>query len=174
MKWTITQLQKFRDKKLELDEYVDVSDIKELDTQIRDASPMHITGRADISSSKVTFHLHIKGKLILPCSRTLVDVEFPIDIETIETFLLNTAYDVSDAENAFAVEGDTIDLLPVIKENILIEIPIQVFCDDTDSEDAAPQSGKDWEVVTEEDQKKKIDPRLAKLANFFNDENNNS
>ncbi|MBM7692379.1 uncharacterized protein JOC77_001809 [Peribacillus deserti] len=174
MKWTITQLQKYRDKNLQLDESVDVSDIKELDKQIRDASPMHITGRVDISSSKITFHLHINGKLILPCSRTLVDVEYPIDIDTIETFLLNTEYEDPYAENSYSVEGDVIDLLPVIKENILIEIPIQVFCDDIDSEDAAPQSGKDWEVLSEEDQKKKIDPRLAKLANFFENENNKS
>ena len=40
-------------------------------------------------------------------------------------------------------------------------------------EEAAPQSGKDWEVIHEEDQSKKIDPRLAGLAKFF-DENNSS
>ncbi len=40
-------------------------------------------------------------------------------------------------------------------------------------EDAAPQSGKDWEVIHEKDQSKKIDPRLAGLAKFF-DKNNSS
>ncbi|WP_409292099.1 YceD family protein [Peribacillus sp. SCS-37] len=172
MKWTITQLQKYRDKNLQLDETAAVEDIMELETEIREVSPMHITGRADISSSKVTFHLHIRGHLVLPCSRTLVDVKYPIDIETIETFLLKAEFEDPYAENSHSVEGDTIDLLPVIKENILLEIPIQVFCDDIDSEDAAPQSGKDWEVLSEEDQKKKVDPRLAKLADFFDNENN--
>ena len=32
---------------------------------------------------------------------------------------------------------------------------------------AAPQSGKDWEVIHEQDKKEKVDPRLAGLAKFF-------
>ena len=35
------------------------------------------------------------------------------------------------------------------------------------TEEGAPQSGKDWEVIHEQDKKDKIDPRLADLANFF-------
>ena len=34
---------------------------------------------------------------------------------------------------------------------------------------AAPQSGKDWEVISEEENKEKVDPRLAGLAKFFKD-----
>lgn len=32
---------------------------------------------------------------------------------------------------------------------------------------AAPQSGKDWAVISEEESKHKVDPRFAKLADFF-------
>ncbi|RFU60326.1 DUF177 domain-containing protein [Bacillus sp. V59.32b] len=167
MEWTISQLQKIREKELQLDETVDVSDLKERDKQIRDVSPIKVTGRADISSSKVTFHLHLSGQFILPCSRTLVDVKYPIDIDTTETFLLNAAsYDLED-DDVTVLKGDVVDLIPVIKENLLLEIPMQVFCEDARSEDAAPQSGNDWAVVTEEESKQKVDPRLASLANFF-------
>lgn len=170
LEWTISQLQKIREKDLQIDDTVDVSDIKERDKQIRDVSPIRVTGRADISSSKVTFHLHLSGHLILPCSRTLVDVKYPIDIDTTETFLLKAEnYDLDD-DDVTVVKGDVVDLIPVIKENLLLEIPMQVFCEDYDGEDAAPQSGKDWAVVTEEESKQKVDPRLAGLANFF--ENN--
>ncbi|PLT34314.1 DUF177 domain-containing protein [Bacillus sp. V5-8f] len=165
MQWTISQLQKFREKDLHIDETVDVSDIKERDKQIREVSPIKVTGRADISSAKVTFHLHVTGQFILPCSRTLVDVKYPIDIETTETFLLKAEnYDLED-DDVTVVKGDVVDLMPVIKENLLLEIPMQVFCEE--SEDGAPQSGKDWAVVTEEESKQRIDPRLADLAKFF-------
>jgi uncharacterized protein len=127
LKWTISQLQKIRDKHLQIDEIVDVTDIKERDPQIRDVSPMKVTGRADIGSTKVTFHLHLSGKFILPCSRTLVDVNYPIDIETTETFLFKTAGIEYDGDDVTIVEGDVVDLLPVIKENLLLEIPMQVF-----------------------------------------------
>ena len=61
MKWSIIQLQKFRDKGFPIDETVDLNDIKEIDPQVIEVSPIHVTGRADIGSNRVTFHLHIEG-----------------------------------------------------------------------------------------------------------------
>ena len=171
MKWTITQLQKYRDKGFILDESIDCSDIMEVDPQIRDVSPIHVKGRADISATKITFHIHLTGELILPCSRTLVDVRYPIDVKTSETFLLKEDYDYIDSEYFTVVKGDVIDLTPVIRENLLLEVPMQVFCEDANPEGAAPMSGNDWSVVNPEEQEKKIDPRLAGLAKFFDNDN---
>jgi uncharacterized protein len=172
LKWTLSQLQKYRNKDFIIDEIVRVDEIKQVDPTIREVSPMHITGRGDIDSTKVTFHLKIEGYLILPCSRTLVDVKLPINVETTETFLLQgSVYETE--EEAFQVKGDVVDVMPIIQEILLLEVPMQVFCEDVNHEDAAPQSGKDWEVVHEQDQSKKIDPRLAGLAKFF-DQNNSS
>jgi uncharacterized protein len=166
LKWTLSQLQKYRNKDFSIDEIIRVDEIKEDDPTIRKVSPMHITGRGDIDSTKVTFHLKIEGHLILPCSRTLVDVLLPINVETTETFLLKgSVYETE--EEVYQVKDDVIDLMPIIREILLLEVPMQVFCEDVDSEEAAPQSGKDWEVVHEEDQSKKVDPRLAELAKFF-------
>ena len=172
LKWTLSQLQKYRNKDFLIDETIRVDEIIQDDPTIREVSPMHITGRGDIDSTKVTFHLKIEGHLILPCSRTLVDVILPINVETTETFLLQgSVYETE--EEAYQVKGDVIDVMPIIREILLLEVPMQVFCEDVESEEAAPQSGKDWEVIHEEDQSKKIDPRLAGLAKFF-DENKSS
>jgi DUF177 domain-containing protein len=173
LKWSLSQLQKYRNKDFSIDETIRVDEITQADPTIRDVLPIHVTGRADIGSAKVIFHLQIKGALILPCSRTLVDVNYPINVETTETFLLHAA-DHAVEEEAIQVKGDVIDLMPVIREILLLEVPMQVFCDDDDgSEEAAPQSGNDWEVIHEGDQVKKIDPRLAGLAKFF-DKNDSS
>lgn len=173
MKWTLSQLQKYRNKDFPIDAIIRVDEIKKDDPSIREVSPIHITGRGDIDSSKVTFHLKIEGYLILPCSRTLVDVKHPINVETTETFLLQgSEYEME--EEAYQVKGDVIDLMPIIREILLLEVPMQVFCEDVNSEGAAPQSGKDWEVVLEEEQSKKIDPRLAGLAKFFDEDNSSS
>ncbi|WP_409275515.1 YceD family protein [Neobacillus sp. SCS-31] len=170
MKWTINQLQKSRNKELAIDEVVHADEIKEIDSSIRGVSPIHVTGRADIGAHKVVFDIRLKGHLVLPCSRTLVDVNYPVDVETTETFLFNTSGYETD-EEAHQVKGDVVDLMPAIKEILLLEVPMQVFCDDTNAEGAAPQSGKDWEVVREEDKSNRIDPRLAGLAKFFDDNN---
>ena len=168
----IKPITKYRNKDFLIDDTIRVDEIIETDPTIREVSPMHITGRGDIDSTKVTFHLKIEGHLILPCSRTLVDVKLPINVETTETFLLqDSVYEAE--EEIYRVKGDVIDLMPVIREILLLEVPMQIFCEDVNHEDAAPQSGQDWEVVHDQDQSKKVDPRLAGLAKFF-DKNNSS
>jgi len=169
MKWTLSQLQKYRSKGLSIDETINVDGVKEVDSSIRRVSPMHITGRTDIDSKKVTFHLKIQGHLVLPCSRTLVDVDYPINVETTETFLLNASEFETGEEEVYQVKGDVIDLLPIIEEILLLEVPMQVFCEDS-TEEGAPQSGRDWEVIHEQVQTEKVDPRLAGLAKFFENE----
>jgi uncharacterized protein len=166
MKWTMSQLQKYRNKDFSVDEIIRVDEIKEVDSSIREVSPMHIKGRVDISATKVTFHIRIEGYLILPCSRTLVDVKYPVNVETTETFLLDTL-EYETEEEMHQVQGDVIDLMPVIREILLLEVPMQVYCEDDQSKDGAPQSGKDWEVIHGEEKQQKVDPRLAGLAKFF-------
>jgi uncharacterized protein len=166
LKWTISQLQKYRNKGLTLDETVIVDDLSKIEASIRSVSPIHIKGRADIGSTEVTFHFTIEGHLVLPCSRTLVDVNYPINVETTETFLLNPS-EFIDEEDIHQVKGEVIDLMPIIQEILLLEVPMQVFCEDIKSGEGAPQSGQDWEVISEDDQPKKVDPRLAGLAKFF-------
>ncbi|MDQ0231286.1 YceD family protein [Metabacillus malikii] len=167
MKWTISQLHQLQSKGLSFDEEIDLSDIVTSSQEIRNISPVTVKGRADISATKVTFHLTISGSMVLPCSRTLVDVNYPFSIDTTETFLLKPA-DYDTDEDYYLVNGDVVDLIPIIKEMILLEIPMQVFCDDvTEDDNAAPQSGKDWEVISEDENNNKIDPRLAELAKFF-------
>jgi len=173
MKWTISQLNQLQHKGLAIDEVADVKELIGPETTIRNISPVHVTGRADFSSFKVTFHLVISGSMILPCSRTLVDVEYPFEIQTTETFLLRQTSEYDDDEDIHHVQGEVVDLLPIIKELIILEIPIQVFSDQEHAEGAAPQEGKDWQVISEEEKSKQIDPRLAGLAKFFEDTDEN-
>lgn len=178
MKWTVIQLQKFRENGMEIDETVNVAqELKLRDPEIRDVTPVHVTGRADINSQKVTFQLRLTGSFTLPCSRTLADVQYPFDIRTMETFLLKPSeYDLSGTEELHELQGDVVDLLPIVFELLLLEVPMQVFCEDAKEQEGLSQ-GKGWEVKTEDQlmqeqkqEKQKIDPRLAGLAQLL--ENN--
>ncbi|MGE6258638.1 YceD family protein [Heyndrickxia sporothermodurans] len=179
MKWSTIQLLKYRGKSMEINEIIDITeDLKKRDPQIREVSPIHVTGSAIITSEKVTFQLHVTGKLILPCSRTLVNVDFPIDVKSTEIFLLNpsVSYDVEEDIEIHQSDGDVVDLDPVIIELLLLEIPIQVFSENAKDDKHLP-SGNEWEVVTEDQVKqdennkeKKVDPRLAGLAKFFDEQ----
>lgn len=166
MKWSVHELFKLQAKGLTIDESIELNELVESHPDLRKLSPIHVKGKADISSDKVTFHLHLSGVMTLPCARTLEDVEYPFQIHSKETFLLQSQEFETD-ENTHHVQGEMVDLIPIIRELVLLEIPLQVF-----SDHAAPQEGKGWKIVTEEEQKNKIDPRLAGLAKFFEKEDN--
>ncbi|MFC5463870.1 YceD family protein [Lederbergia graminis] len=176
MKWTVNQLRKYRENGLKIDDYVNVAEgLKRRDSEVRGASLIHITGKAKLDSQKVTFDLHLTGSIILPCSRTLVDVDFPIDIHSTEIFLLNPQEEeFAEMDEFHHAEAGIVDLMPIIEELLILEIPIQVFSEAA-LENKGLQAGSDWEVMTEEqylqDKEKKVDPRLAGLAKLLDNNN---
>ncbi|KHF40794.1 YceD family protein [Halalkalibacter okhensis] len=171
MKWSLQQLSVAKRKPFTFEEEIDVSSLKELNQDIRSVSPFHVKGEVNYTGSMITFQLKIKGELILPCVRTLADVKFPIDLQVVEHFHPTNDYVTADVDQdeIHFFEGETIDLIPVIKERILLEIPIQVYAE-IEAERLAPPAGKDWGIVTEEEHNNRVDPRLADLAKFFEKE----
>ncbi len=156
-----------------VDEIVDVSELTGI-SEIRKISPVQVKGHGDFVANKIVFTLTIEGTMVLPCSRTLKDVPYSFSIDTKETYLLSDEdYCDHDEENIHHIKGEVLDLFPMIKENILLEIPIQIFCDDASLEGGAPQSGEGWELITEEAKKDRIDPRLAALKDFFKENKEN-
>ncbi|MGI2327307.1 YceD family protein [Planococcus sp. YIM B11945] len=172
MKMAIQQLQKHRKDGMPIDEFVQLDAVKKRNSDIRDVSPMHVTGHCTIGSQQITCSLRLEGKLILPCARTWEDVDFPIDIESVEIFSWSEKDRGSKDDNVHFVEAETIDLQPILEELILLEIPIQVFKDDADQ--AVIKGGEDWSYSTDEQVEAekeaappKPDPRLADLAKYF-------
>jgi uncharacterized protein len=168
MKWSVQQLNTLKSKGIKIDEMVDVSDLIKLNHDIRDISLVHVKGEGTFSNHSVTFPLEIKGEMVLPCSRTLADVSYPFQIETAEMFKLHDWIGFDDLDDEIHhLENDTLDLIPYIKQAILLEIPMQIFCEDMQGK-ALPK-GNDWELLTEENKKERVDPRLADLSKFFDD-----
>ncbi|TMW73109.1 YceD family protein [Alteribacter natronophilus] len=165
MKWSVQQLLSLKHKGLHIDESVDVSELQERDREIRHISPVHVTGDASFTRNSVRFKLRISGEMTLPCSRTLNDVEYPFSIEANEIFKLDEWATFEEEDDVHELDDNTVDLMPYVKERILLEKPMQVFSEA--EEGPAPVQGKDWELVSEEEQEKKVDPRLKELEKFF-------
>ncbi|MGG3451430.1 YceD family protein [Domibacillus aminovorans] len=171
MKWSIIQLQKYRDRGLEIDEMVDLTELTTLDNDIRRISPVHVTGRVDIRHDQVVFNVKATGEMIVPCSRTLVDVPYPFDIALTERFLLKPEEGESyETDDVHLPEGNVIDFRPFLEEAIILEVPLQIFSEEADKH--VVQSGKDWTFYEKEEElpekeKPAVDPRLAGLQNFF-------
>ena len=171
MKWSINQLQRYRQGDMPFDEMVNLDTVKKRNPEIRDIAPMHVTGSCTIGSSKLVCRFRLEGTMILPCARTWEDVTYPFVIESVERFSWDEIEIAADDE-IHPVTGDFVELTPVFEELVLLELPLQVFSEEAKKINEA--EGKDWSFATEEtynarlqQAEPKVDPRLAGLANFF-------
>lgn len=171
MKWSIHQLQRYRQGDMPFDEMVNLDSVKKRNPEIRDIAPVHMTGKCKISATKIDCTFRLEGTMTLPCARTWEDVQFPFTIESTETFSWDED-EFSEHDEIHRVEGDFIELDPVLEELILLEIPLQVYSEQ--AEDVEKVEGRGWSYTTDEayeteleERKPKVDPRLAGLADFF-------
>lgn len=101
----------------------------------------------------------IEGTMVLPCAITLVPVSIPFTT-TIQGNVEELLEEIGEIDKKME---NTIDIFPIIWENILVEIPTRVI-----SEDAKNISleGNGWKLCTEE-QNEGINPELQKLRDLL-------
>ena len=171
MKFSISEIQKNAfDGPVLFDETVDVSELESLNNDIRQIDPVQVKGMCTVDGDELIFNFAIKGKMTLPCARTLVDVIYPFDFQVTEVFTTSTIVDEDDEEDeVHQIREETLDLIPYIKENIVLETPYRVFSDEKPLEE-----GEGWsfheEETFEKEQKEKIDPRFAKLQKLLDED----
>ena len=112
---------------------------------------VNIKGKITENLDEYLLKLNINGKMILPCNLTLEPVDYPFNIEIEEN--LNEI-----AKNS----KKTIDILPIIWENILMEIPMKVISPKAKD---MKTKGDGWELIT--DSKEKGNNSLAKLKDLL-------
>ena len=87
------------------------------------------------SLDNYNLNLQIEGTMILPCSRTLKPTEYNFKTEIDENI-----------EENFKKYQKTIDILPIIWENILMEIPIRIINPEAENINI---KGEGWELITD-------------------------
>ena len=102
------------------------------------------------------------NKLTLICSVSLKDVNYPLDIN-IEENISENGENIGEFDK---IINNSIDLLPIIWQNILVEVPMKVVSPDIEEKNIY---GDGWKFVTTEEEEKEIDPRLSKLKDFLSE-----
>ena len=116
---------------------------------IKSISPVKLDGYLYLDElDNLSINLNVKCDLTLKSSISLNDVVFPININIDEL-------DFDDENKKIT---NSIDLIPIIWQNILIEIPIRV----TDS-------SNDEDISDKYIKKEEIDERLSKLKDFLDE-----
>ena len=121
MKWTIQELTRLQNIDNTFEGIVDLSKNVE-GTDILKISPVSINGSFEIYDDSIyEFYFDIICELTLTCAITLVEVPYLIDISVEEIF----STEKNDEYNI--IEGITIDLLPIIWSNIILEKPMRIL-----------------------------------------------
>lgn len=114
-------------------------------TDIRKLSPVEVSADIKrITDTSYKMSLEIKGERTLPCSITLNDVIYPFDIKT-EVKLSNE--DEEDEEYVKIIQNN-IDIISIIWQNIVLEIPLRVVSEDANN---SPVSGEGWKLIREDE-----------------------
>ncbi len=113
------------------------------------------------SLGNIELNLDVEGVMVLPCALTLKPVNYPFSIE-ISGEIDELMEDFDENSTNFQ---NSIDILPIIWENILMEIPMRVVSEEANDSNMTME-GEGWKFVTEEEEK--TSP-LSELLDYLDD-----
>ncbi|KRK79938.1 hypothetical protein FD03_GL000114 [Companilactobacillus nodensis DSM 19682 = JCM 14932 = NBRC 107160] len=179
LNWEVQDVRKYKDKPFDFKETLDLKkELMERSDDIIDTEAVQVEGQLFNDNGLVISDIKVETKVTLPSTRSLTPVDLPLKIR------INEAYNIDDIdteeldENTIIIpiddEHPTIDVYESVLDNILLSIPSQVLTEDEEKGKNMP-SGKNWEVISEEDyqkqkeEDKQVNPEFAKLKNLFKD-----
>ncbi len=131
MKWTIQHLNRYQFDSLKFATTLENINDRFNHPDITSIEPIRVEGRMIIRDAKYIFQFSIDTVIHMQCALSLVDVPVPMDIEVEEIF--------SDDPEDHLIEGNAIDLLPIVWMNIVAEKPMRVI---------APGAKRNFEEAT--------------------------
>ena len=111
-------------------------DIKK--TELIDLYGVKVDGYLERQTDDYLISLKISGTMVLPCARTLEPTEHKFNIEMENNIIEN--------DEKIKKNKKTIDILPIIWENILMEIPIKIVNPNSQN---IKLKGDGWELITD-------------------------
>ena len=128
-----------------------------INTSIKEITPVKVEGFIYNNDNDYELDIRINGVMTLLCARTLKKVNRPFDIQIDEIIDENS-------ENSLEIIQNSLDIFPIVWQNILVDVPLRVLAPDAKEE---LTSGNGWRLITEDTDEEEIDPRLAKLKDYI-------
>ena len=148
---------------IDIDQDLEVEE-KYLDnTEIIDMKKLHIIGYiTKEDGDDYNLKVRVYGTMILPCSVSLKPTDYDFDFE-IDDNIIELLEEIG--KNVKKDEF-TLDIFPIIWENILMEIPMRIV--NSDIQDVKLK-GDGWRVVTDDKKEsdESVNPELAKLKDLL-------
>ncbi|MFJ8451334.1 YceD family protein [Aerococcus viridans] len=178
MKWSIQELRQIASQPMIIQESVDMKEqMKAVIPELIDISPVSVDGMVLYEEHTVLTQLRLALKMTMPSTRSLEPVVLDLQLPVSERFIEDGwETDIVDEEHVVQLSMDsyTLDLRESIRDNILLNLPIQILTEEEEADDAFPE-GDDWRVVSqtefeaEREEEEVINPEFAKLQDLFKD-----
>ena len=149
MKFDLIRLNNNIDKFIEVNEVYSFNKEQLSGTDLLKLDNIKIEGKILKNSlGNIELDLDVEGVMVLPCAITLKPVDYPFSTQIsgeIEELMENFDEISTNFQNS-------IDILPIIWENILMEIPMRVVSEEANNSNMKME-GEGWKFVTEEEEK---------------------
>ena len=130
---------------IDIDNSVDVTSIDLSNTSIRKLNNTYFKGKITrISDDTFSINGLLSGTMVLPDDVTLESVDYNYEIQIDENFGENT----ENNENNIEIVQNTIDILPFLWQNIIVEIPLKVVSDKNKNKTI---KGNGWRLISEDE-----------------------
>ena len=134
-------LSKIDNKGIVIDDIVSFGEEYIKNTPIKRLDNIKIKGRAYYSvTNEIIFECHVEGNMILEDAITLEPVEYPLNLDIKEILGENT-------EEFNKNEEKTLDIIDILWQNIVLEVPISVRANPDKKYDL---KGEGWELMSED------------------------
>lgn len=134
-------LYKLNENRYNVDEDFTIPNSYYQNMDIRDIKDLHIVGELKLSyDNQLYINANITGVFILPCAITLEDVPYKFSTNIDET--------VGNIDEILKNNKNCLDILPIIWENIVSEVPIRVVKDGLEPKNI---KGDNWELIINQD-----------------------
>ena len=162
MQFDITRMNNNIEKIIYVDETYSFTQDELMGTDLLKLDNVKVEGELFKNSlGNIELNVDVEGVMVLPCAITLKPVDYPFAI-TISGEIDELMTNFEENQRNFK---NTIDILPIIWENILMEIPMRVVSEEVKNKDMNI-SGDGWKFITEEEEK--TSP-LSELMDYLDD-----
>lgn len=158
MKIDLTSLINNVEETININEKVIVPEEMFKGTDIRKLNELKIVGSiSDLGDKIYNISVLVSGVMILPCALSLEDVEYPFEV-----MIDQNVGETEDFEQNYKIISNTLDILPILWENIVLEIPNKVVKENANIK----TKGDGWSLVNNGESKNNQLSELKELLDM--------
>jgi len=138
----LTRLNNGIDEEILVDEVYSFTKEELSGTDVKKIDEVRVSGTICMNAiDSLVLSLEVEGTMIIPCAITLKEVHYPFSISIHEDLDEISSNNKTNCQNS-------LDILPIIWENILMEIPMRVVSEEAENLEL---SGNGWKLIRDDE-----------------------